>query len=127
MEQDIHTYPKRTSSGASLFGLIMLGLLIWGGVSLFQHIHPDYTKPWWNGTQDESMCQVVNNGLTKCYTVPLMSNGTEITYIEWPNGGSQSAGNTTCNHLDAGTTTPASWYCDFSDSQGRDWEASKNL
>ncbi|WP_216587765.1 hypothetical protein [Streptomyces brasiliscabiei] len=98
-----------------IVGLILFGLLCWWGYSIF--FAPDYSKPWWTGTKNLRVCDA--DGL-KCYTLPVTSNGEEVTRVSFRNGGYITPVDASC--AKAASDYDFDQFCIVVDGDGKEWD-----
>lgn len=100
-------------------GIVVIALATWGIINFFHH--PNYSKPWWNGSEYQQVCLIGSDG--GCYSLLADSDGTTVTTVHFTNGGYiYPSGEVTCDQ-----DKEIGRWCDFQDSQGRNWEVRENI
>lgn len=110
------------SLGALIVGLVVVlvigGVLLnWGG-SLWDKYVKKYDKPWWEGTQSQEVC-ATGQYEGSCYTLPVFSDGDQIYRVNFPNGG-YLYGSSEC--YKAADIYDFDRFCRFWDQENRLWD-----
>lgn len=101
-----------------IFGLVVFGLIVWWAWGNFSK--PDYSKPWWTGREIVKACKVPYYSVNSCYTLPVDSNGEEITRLNFNNGGYFEIYNSECH--EAASSYNYKQFCTFIDNDGTRWD-----
>lgn len=79
--------------------LILIILLVKWGYGYF--FGPDYSKPWWTGTESQQVC-ATGDSYGDCGYFQVSSDGVNITTIHHENGGYTSIKESSCHKAASG-------------------------
>ena len=109
-----------STAGGGLVGLIILYLIgAW-----FFHWWPfakDYSKPWFEGSENAVVCKLPDYDNSQCYTLVVDSEEGYITQINFPNGGYRIISSSECSKAAEGLYT-FDHFCRAWDTKGDSWD-----
>lgn len=105
--------------------VIAIGVFAWNHllVPAYGKYVKKYDKPWWTGTSYQRVCPAFDDS-EDCYTLPVTSDGDNVTQISFPNGGYVYATDSGCYQAASGYTFDR--FCRFYDQENRLWDIDPN-
>lgn len=104
----------------AIVGLIVIVILGWFGYNQFFN---NNDKPWWNGTENQTVCVTHNPLNDSCFTAPVTVEDERITWINLPISGLRAIGLMDCGKA----VTFEGRYCVIEDIGGRNqWQVQSN-
>lgn len=116
---------RETGSGLlailSVIAFIAVLIFVWGDLILpaWDKYVNKYEKPWWTGTQNLRVCDAFD--ASKCYRLPVTSNGEQVVRVDFPNGGYLVPQNATCAKVGM-SAYAVDRFCSVLDQSGKEWD-----
>ena len=119
---------EKNNNNQGVGGLIGLIILLVAGWWIYNHFFVDNSKPWWNGTENQSVCVVHDPNDSSCFTTPVTVEGGRITLLSLPNGSTVVISTNDCGKADTnyGIAGKGKRYCVIGEfGGGREWQVSE--